>query len=204
MPAGGTLLGVFVNSSDGKIQLRTNDRDEVSGAEFTCRVRSRKEALVIYAEHVALLFDHLSYRYGVPLFVESVAWIDQLNHVWSVSYTAPCAAQPRSGVRLARCYRLLRGGTMPDNPNPGSRSNRAPAAPGDAERRAAALQAMSQAQPAKTSGATFWEQHGGKVILAVVLLATLWLVSLGVGKFLRSSVAETDRAGQDLRRALRR
>jgi hypothetical protein len=75
--------------------------------------------------------------------------------------------------------------------------------PDDASRRAAALQALSQAQPAQSAGATFWERHGGRIVLAGVLLLGLLVVALAVGKFLRTSISETSRAEQELRRGLR-
>ncbi|MCA1827640.1 MAG: hypothetical protein ABR567_21445 [Myxococcales bacterium] len=74
--------------------------------------------------------------------------------------------------------------------------------PNDAERRAAALDALRTAEPAKS--VTFWDRHGSKVILAVVLVVGIWVGTRLVGAFIRSSVDGTTRAQDDLRRGLRR
>ncbi len=79
----------------------------------------------------------------------------------------------------------------------------APASPEEAARRAAALGAMSKAQPAKSAGATFWKQNGGRIVIGAFLLLGLVLVALGVSKFMRSSILETSRAEQALRRGMR-
>ena len=78
-----------------------------------------------------------------------------------------------------------------------------PVSPEEAARRAAALGAMSKAQPAKSAGATFWQRNGGRIVIGAFLLLGLMLVALGVGKFMRSSISETGRAEQDLRRGMR-
>ena len=75
--------------------------------------------------------------------------------------------------------------------------------PDEAARRAAALQALSQAKPVQSAAATFWEQHGGRIVIGGILVLALLLVSLAVGKFMRTSISETSRAEQDLRRGLR-
>ena len=75
--------------------------------------------------------------------------------------------------------------------------------PEEAARRAAALGAMGKAQPAKSAGATFWQQNGGRIVIGAFLLLGLLLVALGVGKFMRNSISETGRAEQDLRRGMR-
>jgi hypothetical protein len=80
---------------------------------------------------------------------------------------------------------------------------RGPPDPGEAARRAAALEALRKEQPAKSASTTFWQQHGGKVVLAAVLLLAFWLVALGVGKYLRTSITETSRSEEELRRAMR-
>ena len=84
--------------------------------------------------------------------------------------------------------------------NPG---NGRPVAPEEAARRAAALQELSKAQPPASAGATFWQQHGGRIVLGGILLLGLLVVALAVGKFMRTSISETNRAEQDLRRGLR-
>ncbi|MGZ6143329.1 MAG: hypothetical protein ACXWLM_08320 [Myxococcales bacterium] len=78
------------------------------------------------------------------------------------------------------------------------------AQPVDPQRQAAALEALRTAVPQKSEAATFWERHGGKVVLAVALLLGVWLAARVVGGFLRASVDETSRAQEDLRRGLRR
>jgi hypothetical protein len=85
----------------------------------------------------------------------------------------------------------------------GTQRGAPPAGPDEAARRAAALEALSKGQPAQSASATFWEKHGGRIVLGGVLLLALVLVALGVGKFLRTSISETSRAEQDLRRGLR-
>ena len=94
---------------------------------------------------------------------------------------------------------------MDDVSNRGVGSNRkaTPVAPDEAARRAAALDALGRAQPVKRTGVTFWEQHGGKAVLGGILFAALLLVALAVGKVMRTSISETSRAEQELRRGLR-
>jgi hypothetical protein len=92
-------------------------------------------------------------------------------------------------------------GNSPGSPAAGR--VRAPPDPGEAARRAAALEALRREQPAKSAGTTFWQQHGGKVILAAFLLVAFCLVGLGVGKYLRTSISETSRSEEELRRAMR-
>ena len=84
-------------------------------------------------------------------------------------------------------------------------ANRAAAsvAPDEAARRAAALAALSEGRPAKSTGATFWEQYGGRILVAGALLLALVLVAFAVGKFLRTSISETSRSEEALRRGLR-
>ena len=74
--------------------------------------------------------------------------------------------------------------------------------PNEAERRAAALDALKNQTPAETQ--TFWQQHGAKVIAAVAILLGLWLVARAVGSFMRTSVDETSRSQEELRRGMRR
>jgi hypothetical protein len=87
--------------------------------------------------------------------------------------------------------------------SPAAERPRAPTDPGEAARRAAALEALRKEQPAKSAGTTFWQQHGGKMILAAVLLLAFWLLGLGVGRYLRTSISETSRSEDELRRAMR-
>ena len=76
--------------------------------------------------------------------------------------------------------------------------------PVDPQRKAAALEALRNATPPKSQAASFWARHGGKLILAGVLLLGIWVGTRLVGAFVRSSVDETSRAQDDLRRGLRR
>lgn len=78
-----------------------------------------------------------------------------------------------------------------------------PVSPEEAARRAAALGALGKAQPAKSAGAMFWQQNGGRIVIGAFLLLGLVLIALGVGKFMRNSVSETARAEQALRRGMR-
>jgi hypothetical protein len=87
--------------------------------------------------------------------------------------------------------------------SPAAGRPRPPLDPREAERRAAALEALRREQPAKSAGMTFWQRHGGKVVLSAVLLLAFWLVGLGVGKYLRTSISETSRSEEELRRAMR-
>ena len=75
--------------------------------------------------------------------------------------------------------------------------------PGEAERRAAALEALRTAPP-PAEAHSFWQQRGGKVVLAVAILLGFWLAMRAVGRFMRNSVAETARAEEELRRGLKR
>ena len=76
--------------------------------------------------------------------------------------------------------------------------------PKEAERRAAALEALRNAPPPKTEVESFWQQNGGKIVLAVALLLGLWLVTRVVGGLVHTSVSETSRAEEELRRGLKR
>jgi len=76
--------------------------------------------------------------------------------------------------------------------------------PVDPQRQAAALEALRNATPPKSEAASFWGRHGGRLILAGVLLLGIWVGAWLVGAFVRSSVDETTRAQDDLRRGLRR
>jgi hypothetical protein len=78
------------------------------------------------------------------------------------------------------------------------------AEPNEAQRRAAALEALRTAPPQKSEAASFRERYGGKLILAAAVLLVLWLAVRAVGSFLHTSVDETRRAEEDLRRGLRR
>ncbi len=72
-----------------------------------------------------------------------------------------------------------------------------------AARRAAALEAL-RANPAPASApATFWKQHGGKLILAGALVFSVWLLVRGVGRLVQTSVSETARSEEVLRRGMK-
>ena len=73
----------------------------------------------------------------------------------------------------------------------------------EAARRAAALGALIQGQPAKSTAATFWTRHGGRIALGGILLLMLIGVATGVRKFMRTSISETARSEQELRRGMR-
>jgi len=85
LPKGGSVL-VAVQTPAGVVRLHVNNKNEVSGAEFTCRGRSRAQALAIYDQHVAPVFDHISYKYDVPVNVASIAWFDSLNGVMGMNF----------------------------------------------------------------------------------------------------------------------
>ena len=74
--------------------------------------------------------------------------------------------------------------------------------PKEADRRAAALDALRAAPPAEPR--TFWQEHGNKILLAGGILLALWLVMRMVGGFLRTSADETSRAEEEIRRGLKR
>jgi hypothetical protein len=74
----------------------------------------------------------------------------------------------------------------------------------EAERRAAALEALKISPPPRSEAESFWQQHGGKIVGAVALLLGLWLVSRAVGGFMQHSLSESERAQEDLRRGLKR
>ncbi len=79
-----------------------------------------------------------------------------------------------------------------------------PPKPVDPQKQAAALEALRTAVQPRPAAASFWERHGAKVVLIVALVAGVWVFARVVGKFIGTSVAETSRAGDDLRRGLRR
>jgi hypothetical protein len=74
----------------------------------------------------------------------------------------------------------------------------------DPERRAKALEALRIGRPAPSQASTFWSQHGGKVMLAAVLALGLWLVAGAVGRFMHTSISETERSEEVLRSGMRR
>ena len=76
--------------------------------------------------------------------------------------------------------------------------------PNEAERRAAALEALRFAPPETTDAGSFWSRHGRTVVALVAFGLGLWLVTRAVGGFLHTSQAETDRSQDELRRGLRR
>jgi hypothetical protein len=75
--------------------------------------------------------------------------------------------------------------------------------PTDPARRAAALQALQAGRPPASAPATFWKQHGGKLIFAAALVLGVWLLARGVGRFMRTSVSETARSEEVIRRGVR-
>jgi hypothetical protein len=76
--------------------------------------------------------------------------------------------------------------------------------PKEAERRAAALEALRNGPPPRSEAQTFWEQHGRKIIGGLLLLFGLWLVVRAVGGLLHRSASETERAEDVIRRGIRR
>ena len=73
----------------------------------------------------------------------------------------------------------------------------------EAQRRAAALAALQQKRPATPAPKAFWERNGARIAIAAILLVALVLVARAVGSFMRTSISETARAEQDLRKGLR-
>jgi hypothetical protein len=51
--------------------------------------------------------------------------------------------------------------------------------------------------------ATFWKRNGGRLILGAALLFSLVLLVRGIGRFVQSSVSETARAEEVLRRGMK-
>jgi hypothetical protein len=73
----------------------------------------------------------------------------------------------------------------------------------DPQRRAAALQALQEKRPATPPAKAFWERHGARIGVAVAVLLALALAARAVGTFMRSSISETARAEQELRKGMR-
>jgi hypothetical protein len=65
------------------------------------------------------------------------------------------------------------------------------------------LEALSKAQPTKSARANFRERHGRGILVGGALLLVLLLITLAVGKFVRTSISETSRSEQELRRGMR-
>jgi hypothetical protein len=84
-------------------------------------VRSRADALAVYDRHVAPVFDHISFKYDVPVHVSSIAWFDSLNKVQGArlipSYAEVDASQlsGRYVDELRAFYALYREGL--ENPS---------------------------------------------------------------------------------------
>jgi hypothetical protein len=73
----------------------------------------------------------------------------------------------------------------------------------EAKRRAAALAALQQKVPATPPAQAFWQRHGLRIAIGAALLLVLVLIARAVGSFMRTSVSETNRAEQELRKGLR-
>ena len=73
----------------------------------------------------------------------------------------------------------------------------------DAQRRAAALQALQQQRSPTPPAKAFWERNGARIGIAVALLIALALVARAVGAFMHTSISETARAEQALRKGMR-
>ena len=76
--------------------------------------------------------------------------------------------------------------------------------PKEAERRAAALEALRVAPPPSLDTGSFWGRHGRTVVSLLAIALGLWLLTRAVGSFLHSSVSETSRSQEELRRGMRR
>lgn len=73
----------------------------------------------------------------------------------------------------------------------------------EAKRRAAALAALQQKVPATPPAQAFWQRNGARIVIGAALLLGLVLIARAVGSFMRTSVSETNRAEQDLRKGMR-
>lgn len=73
----------------------------------------------------------------------------------------------------------------------------------EAKRRAAALAALQQKAPATPPAQAFWQRNGAGIAIGAALLLGMVLIARAVGSFMRTSVSETNRAEQDLRKGLR-
>jgi hypothetical protein len=73
----------------------------------------------------------------------------------------------------------------------------------EAKRRAAALAALQQKAPATPPAQAFWQRNGARIAIGAALLLGLVLIARAVGSFMRTSVSETNRAEQDLRKGMR-
>ncbi len=71
------------------------------------------------------------------------------------------------------------------------------------KRRAAALAALQQKVPATPPAQAFWQRNGIRIAVGAFLLLGLVLIARAVGSFMRTSVSETNRAEQELRKGLR-
>jgi hypothetical protein len=73
----------------------------------------------------------------------------------------------------------------------------------EARRRAAAIEALQVQRDATPPARAFWERNGSRIVVGAVLLLAIALVARLVGGFMRSSVSETARATEALRKGLR-
>jgi len=73
----------------------------------------------------------------------------------------------------------------------------------EAQRRAAAIQALQEKRSPTPPAKAFWERNGARIGIAIALLIALALVARAVGSFMHTSISETSRAEQDLRKGMR-
>jgi hypothetical protein len=73
----------------------------------------------------------------------------------------------------------------------------------DARRRAAALEALKEKRAPAPAARSFWERNGFRVLVVAGLVLALALIARAVGSFMRSSISETSRAEQELRKGMR-
>jgi hypothetical protein len=71
------------------------------------------------------------------------------------------------------------------------------------KRRAAALAALQQKVPVTPPAQAFWQRNGIRIAVGAALLLGLVLIARAVGSFMRTSVSETNRAEQELRKGMR-
>ena len=73
----------------------------------------------------------------------------------------------------------------------------------DARRRAAALEALREKRAPAPPARSFWERNGTRLLVLAGVILAVALIARAVGRLMGSSIAETRRAEEELRKGMR-
>lgn len=83
------MVKLIIETPLGNFQIKQNDKNRVSNILYRCRANSREQAVKIFSEHVIPLVDNLSYRYNVPILIDSIIGWDVENRFYFSSVMVP-------------------------------------------------------------------------------------------------------------------